>query len=197
MHRYYPALIRAGQYFVISALTLSVFWVVALSGGSRPAYALPEYATRTGEPCATCHVNPGGGGPRTLRGLLWAARGRPDAVPQLPGMLVAPGVTDGAELYDIACAGCHGRKGEGLFAINLAGIGVSERSIRSFVQRGIPRSGMPAFEGQFTEAQLDALVAFVAGLARGEIAPPADEYPLPPAKFNCNSPSPAAKCGGE
>jgi hypothetical protein len=28
------------------------------------AYALPEYATRTGDPCATCHVNPAGGGAR-------------------------------------------------------------------------------------------------------------------------------------
>ena len=33
--------------------------------GFRPvAYALPEYATRTGEACATCHVNPAGSGAR-------------------------------------------------------------------------------------------------------------------------------------
>jgi hypothetical protein len=49
------------------------------------AHALPEYATRTGQQCSTCHVNPAGGGPRTLRGLLWLAQGRPDQVPPLPG----------------------------------------------------------------------------------------------------------------
>ena len=193
----FPVLIRSGQYLIIVVMALSVFWVVTLWAGSRPAHALPEYATRTGEPCATCHVNPGGGGPRTLRGLLWSARGKADAVPQLPGMLAAPGVTDGGELYDIACAGCHGRKGEGLFAINLAGIGVSERAIRSFVVRGIPRSGMPAFESQFTDAQLDALVTFVAGLSSGEIAPPADEYPLPPPHFKCDPLLTSTKCGGK
>jgi mono/diheme cytochrome c family protein len=197
MKRVPPGLLRSAQYVFIFIIATGVFWVVTLWTGSRPALALPEYAARTGEPCATCHVNPGGGGPRTLRGLLWSARGKPDAVPQLPGVLRAPGVSDGAELYDIACAGCHGRKGEGLFAINLAGIGVPERSIRSFVVRGIPRSGMPAFEGQFTDAQLDALVTFVAGLASGEIAPPVDEYPLPPASFNCDSASSAATCGGK
>ena len=70
----------------------------------------PEYATLTGEGCATCHVSPGGGGPRTLRGLLWAVRGKPAKVPTLPGVLIAPNVTDGAELYDIACAACHGEE---------------------------------------------------------------------------------------
>ncbi|MEK9164477.1 MAG: cytochrome c [Chloroflexota bacterium] len=194
MFRPSPALIRFGQYFIIALLASITLWLASAWGDPRIAYALPEYATRTGESCATCHVNPGGGGPRTLRGLLWSARGKPDAVPQLPGVLIAPGVSEGAELYDIACAGCHGRKGEGLFAINLAGIGVSERSIRSFVTRGIPRSGMPTFAGQFTESQLDALVTFVAGLASGEIAPPPDSYALPPAQFKCRPGS--AACGG-
>jgi mono/diheme cytochrome c family protein len=189
-----PGLIRLLQYSAITALAFAAFLVATLWAGARPAHALPEYATRTGESCATCHVNPGGGGPRTLRGLLWSARGKPNTVPQLPGVLIAPGVSDGAELYDIACAGCHGRKGEGLFAINLAGIGVSERAIRSFVLRGIPRSGMPTFEGQFTEAQLDALVTFVAGLASGEIAPLPDSYSLPPAQFKCSPTSASAKC---
>ncbi len=63
-------LIRFAQYLAIAALALGVtLWVAA-----QPVHALPEYAARTGESCATCHVSPGGGGPRTLRGLLWAAR---------------------------------------------------------------------------------------------------------------------------
>jgi len=197
MYRFSLVLIRFGQYLIIIALALLVFWMVTLWAGTQPAHALPEYATRTSEPCATCHVNPGGGGPRTLRGLLWAARGKSDAVPQLPGMLRAPGVADGAELYDIACAGCHGRKAEGLFAIGLVRTGVSKPAIRSFILRGIPRSGMPAFEGQFTDDQLEALVTYVTGLASGEIAPPADEYPLPPVAFKCDPVSPSAKCGGK
>ncbi|MBI4631470.1 MAG: cytochrome c [Chloroflexi bacterium] len=95
----------------------------------------------------TCHVSPGGGGPRTLRGLLWGARGKPDKVPTLPGVLIAPYVNDGAELYDIACAACHGKKAEGLFAIGLVGIDISKVSVRSFIERGITRSGMPSFQG--------------------------------------------------
>lgn len=195
MFRSSPALIRLGQYLIIVLLASITIWIASAWGDHRIAYALPEYASRTGEPCATCHVNPGGGGPRTLRGLLWSARGKPDAVPQLPGILIAPGVSEGAELYDIACAGCHGRQGQGLFAISLVGIGVPETSIRSFVTRGIPRSGMPTFAGQFTEAQLDALVTFVAGLASGEIAPQPESYSLPPAHFKCR-PVSAATCGG-
>ncbi len=195
MSRLSPALIRFWQYLIIALLASITAWLTSAMGDRRIAYALPEYAARTGEPCATCHVNPGGGGPRTLRGLLWSARGKPDAVPQLPGILIAPGVSQGAELYDIACAGCHGRKGQGLFAISLVGIGVPETSIRSFVTRGIPRSGMPMFAGQFTEAQLNALVSFVAGLASGEIAPLPDSYVLPPAQFKCSPVSDSAKCG--
>jgi len=168
-----------------------------LSGGTHPAYALPEYANRTGEPCGTCHVNPGGGGPRTLRGLLWAARGKPDQVPEIPGLMAAPAeITDGAELYDTACAGCHGLQGEGLFAINLAQVGVSKTAIRSFILRGITTSGMPSFENKFTDTQLEALVSFVAGLSTGEITLQ-DKYPLPPAEFKCIPVAEADRCGGQ
>ena len=177
-----PDLIRFLQYLSILALAVGAFLPAALIG-AQPVHALPEYAARTGEACATCHVSPGGGGPRTLRGLLWAARGKPDAVPTLPGVLIAPGIADGAELYDIACAACHGQKGEGIFGPALRNTGLKEGKIRSTVLRGKTRSGMPAFEGQLTDAQLDALVTFMAGLASGEIEPPPDTYPLPPAQL--------------
>lgn len=173
---------------------IGAFLAVTLWLGVATAHALPEYASRTGEPCATCHVSPGGGGPRTLRGLLWAARGKPDKVPALPGILIAPGVRDGAELYDAACAACHGAKGEGLFAIGLAGTGISQPSIRSFIRRGISAFGMPAFEGQFTDEQLNTLVTYVEGLSNGEISPPPDEYPLPPAELMCGSASQSTGC---
>lgn len=162
-------------------------WVLAAAAwaGVTTVQALPEYTRRTGEPCVTCHVSAGGGGPRTLRGLLWGARGRPDRVPTLPGLLIAPGVTEEAELYDIACAGCHGRTAEGLFGTSLTGTQVGRASIRSFIVRGLLPLGMPAFQGQFTNSQLDTLVIYVAQLASGEVLPPADTVRLPPARFKC------------
>lgn len=184
--------IRFLQILAVALLALFVYLGLRLSMGERPVHALPEYSARTGEPCATCHVSAGGGGPRTMRGLLWAARGRPDQLPELPGFLIAPGVSDGSELYDIACAGCHGFSGEGLFGIGLAQRNISRPAIRSFVVRGLPDLGMPAFEGQFTAEQLEALTQFVAELSAGQGLP--DSFPLEPPEINCVEP--IAGCGG-
>ena len=145
---------------------------------SHTAYALPEFSQRTSESCATCHVNPGGGGPRTMRGLIWAAKGQPDAVPELPGVLLAPGVIDGEELYQIACASCHGVYGEGMFGLRLLYGGVNEAKIRGNIQRGRLQSGMPSFDGQFTESQLDALLAYTFALENGQAEPIVETYPL-------------------
>jgi len=183
------------QLVLILGLTIVVYWGVrAWLDGESEAHALPEFAERTGEPCATCHVNPGGGGPRTLRGLLWSARGRPDQVPQLPGMLIAPQITDGLELYDIACAGCHGFSGEGLFAIKLAGQGISQAAARSFIRDGIPELDMPAFGDRLTAEQLDSLAAFVAELGEGPPIP--REFLLPSPEFICQ-PTTDIVCGGK
>jgi mono/diheme cytochrome c family protein len=151
---------------------------------TRPVKALPEYATLTGESCGVCHVNPGGGGPRTLRGLLWSARGKPVQLPVLPTMLLAPDVQDGYELYGIACAGCHGAKGEGSSAIGLTGTGISATAVRSYLLKGIQPLGMPGFTGQLTDAQVEALVNFVTDLASGKVPPPPDSYPLAPAQLH-------------
>jgi len=194
MRRFLPSVTRSAQTAAIVIMALAVYLGLRLMWGEQPVHALPEYAPRTGEPCATCHVNPGGGGPRTMRGLLWAARGRPDEVPGLPSDVIAPGVEDGQELYDIACAGCHGFRGEGLFGINLADRSISQGAVRAFIQDGIPELGMPAFEGQFTDEQLQALTQYVTNLGEGEVPP--DEYPLPPPEFNC-MPVTGDLCGGE
>jgi mono/diheme cytochrome c family protein len=159
-------------------------------------YALPEYAKRTGEACATCHVNPGGGGPRTLRGALWAAKGKPDKVPALPGVLLAPGVTDGADLYQIACSTCHGTSGEGLFGRELFNSGLIEGKIRSNILNGRLQSGMPSFNGMFTDSQLKSLVDYVVTLADGTAEIPPAEYPLATPEFNCSAQSPSSSCGG-
>lgn len=49
----------------------------------QPVQALPEYSAQTGEPCATCHISPSGGGPRGPRGQAWVGSGKPGAVPDL------------------------------------------------------------------------------------------------------------------
>ena len=43
--------------------------------------ALPEYSAQTGEPCASCHISPSGGGPRGPRGQAWVASEKPGYVP--------------------------------------------------------------------------------------------------------------------
>ncbi len=175
---------------VIGIFSFILFW------SATPGHALPEYANRTGEPCATCHVSPGGGGPRTLRGLIWASRGKPDKVPELAGVMAAPGATDGAEIYEIACSACHGKQGEGLFGVALVNSGLSADKIRSQVLNGRVRSGMPPFEGKFTSSQLDALTAFVADMASGIATPIPDSYPLDIGRLTC-IPSPEnPNCGG-
>jgi len=112
-------IVRLIQLAGLVSLALATSMVIGLVIEERPVHALPEYVERTGVSCGVCHVNPGGGGPRTMRGLLWSAQGRPDEVPTLGNILLAPGVSDGGELYDIACANCHGFAGEGLFGTAL------------------------------------------------------------------------------
>jgi cytochrome c5 len=189
-------LVKLSEYSVYIALSFIVITAVGLLMGDPEVHALPEYVNRTGEPCSTCHVNPGGGGPRTLRGLLWAAQGRPEKVPQLENILLAPGVEDGVELYDIACASCHGLSGEGLFGLKLAGSGIGENQMRDVILRGRVRSGMPSFENKFTDEQLNILVKYVSGIATGVLKPEPESYPLPPAILTCVNNPEFIRCGG-
>jgi len=166
--------------------TLAGIILLVLTGflfGEHTVYALPEYAQRTNESCSTCHVNPGGGGPRTMRGLIWAASGKPDSVPELPGVLLAPGVSDGAELYQVGCASCHGVSGEGMVGLPLEAGGVQENKIRSTILHGRRISGMPSFDSQFTDEQFEALVAYVVALESGQAETVLDTYPLDPPRL--------------
>ena len=63
-----------GILFLVTALFLSLL-------PASSADALPEYSAQTGEPCASCHISPSGGGPRGPRGQAWVASGKPGAVP--------------------------------------------------------------------------------------------------------------------
>jgi mono/diheme cytochrome c family protein len=190
-HRFAPPL-----QLVIAVLAILGIFSFILFWSATPGHALPEYANRTGESCSTCHVSPGGGGPRTLRGLIWASRGKLDKVPELKGVLAAPGATNGAEIYEIACAACHGKHGEGLFGRELVNSGLSAGKINSQILNGRVRSGMPAFEGKFTSAQLDALTAFVADMASGIATPVPDFFPLEPGHLTCVPSLDNPNCGG-
>jgi len=185
------------HYLQLSAIAgIAVFILLLAASLSSWTHALPEYAHRTGEACAVCHVNPGGGGPRTLRGALWAARGKPEQVPPLPNVLLAPGETDGAELYQIGCSSCHGASGEGLFGSEIADTGLQAGKIRTNILNGRLQSGMPAFKGMFTDSQLQALVDHVVALADGTAEIPPAEYPLDPPELKCSTQSPPETCGG-
>lgn len=56
------------------------------------AQSLPEYSAQTGEPCATCHLSPSGGGPRGPRGQAWVGSGKPGVVPALAEALELLGI---------------------------------------------------------------------------------------------------------
>ena len=184
------------QWVILASIVVVTILVMGIIMGEPKAHSFPEYATRTNEACSACHVNPGGGGPRTLTGLLWTAQGRPDALPQLENILIAPGVVDGVELYEVACRSCHGASGEGLYGLALTSSGFPESKIRSAILRGRDRSGMPPFEGQFTDQQLDFLVEYVTGISSGEIEPAPLSYPLDPGQLLCPGPISSVPCGG-
>lgn len=67
-------LIFFGTFLLATTLLLAL--IPASTAG-----ALPEYSSQTGEPCASCHISPSGGGPRGPRGQAWVASSKPGAVP--------------------------------------------------------------------------------------------------------------------
>lgn len=75
-------------------LFMTILFAIALTLAltSRTSQALPEYSAQTGEPCASCHVSPSGGGIRTPRGQAWVGLGRPGNVPDLTEALEELGV---------------------------------------------------------------------------------------------------------
>jgi hypothetical protein len=73
-------------------LILAVTLVVSLAFAGQSTQALPEYSAQTGEPCASCHISPSGGGLRTPRGQAWVGAGKPGAVPNLTDSLALLGV---------------------------------------------------------------------------------------------------------
>lgn len=127
-----------------SRLSSRVLILAALASGlaaavlflrPAPSFALPAYAAATGQVCATCHVNPAGGGVRTAVGQSFeaipshvsdpvgafaqATAGASSAMPIL--LSPAPSRT-GQQVYEGSCGVCHGMLGQGKLGVpTLAG----------------------------------------------------------------------------
>ena len=78
--------------FLLFFLALLFGMVAALVTHPKAVSALPEYSAQTGEPCATCHLSPSGGGPRGPRGQAWVGDGKPGVVPSLVDSLDILGI---------------------------------------------------------------------------------------------------------
>ena len=76
------------SFFVMIVIFLAIF-----AWSASDVSALPEYSAQTGEPCATCHISPSGGGPRSPRGQAWIADEKPGTVPDLLSSLELLGVS--------------------------------------------------------------------------------------------------------
>ena len=74
--------LRTASRVASAALASGAFLIPATALPVRTVQAHPIYALETGLPCGQCHVNPGGGGPRTAFGRASAANGH-----RLPGGL--------------------------------------------------------------------------------------------------------------
>lgn len=82
-------MVRAGLFILLAAACWLVF---LLCSPVQEAYALPEYSAQTGEPCASCHLSPSGGGARGPRGQAWVGSGKPGQIPDLAASLEILGV---------------------------------------------------------------------------------------------------------
>jgi len=85
---------------------------------------------------------------------------------------VAGGSTDGAAVFGAACATCHGSRGKPPQAMtdqlgvrDLTGAEFRARRTKELVMnqvtRGSANGRMPAFKGALTDAQIEAVAAFV------------------------------------
>ncbi len=76
--------------------------------------------------------------------------------------------SDGRELFAQRCAACHSladAKATGTVGPNLDEVRPSAQRVESKVRNG--GGGMPAFEGQLSDSQIQAVAAYVAQVAGG------------------------------
>ena len=88
----------------------------------------------------------------------------------VPALAAAQGpqnaIKQGEEVFSKTCANgyCHGSVGAGAGAPRLAARGFDQAYITNTVTRGIPNTGMAAFENTMSRSDLAAVVAYVAKL---------------------------------
>lgn len=91
--------------------------------------------------------------------------------------LAACAKNDGASLWRLKCASCHGATGLGDTKFSAGRPysnllddsfrhGGSFEEMRTLVAKGDPKSPMPAFEGRLTAAEIDLVVRYVEELRR-------------------------------
>jgi len=90
---------------ILILLILGASTALILLSPPSEAKALPEYSAQTGEPCATCHLSPSGGGPRGPRGQGWVGSGKPSVVPSLVDSLDLLGVELDVDPADFQASG--------------------------------------------------------------------------------------------
>ena len=80
---------------------------------------------------------------------------------------------EGKALYEEHCQGCHGKEGQGRYGTDLAAVLISvdpQAHARASISMGVPGSTMPGWssrvKGPFSDAELDAVAAYVVALAR-------------------------------
>lgn len=126
----------------------------AAIGDGRPGALMPAYAQEKGGPLRD----------NQIEDLVAFIRNWEKTAPLLP---TATPVIDAASLYARYCAGCHGPNGEGTEAIELAlnSKGFLERTddtlLYQLIAQGRPEQGMPTFANELSNAEINALVAFV------------------------------------
>jgi len=70
----------------LSIVLCTLFLIAIFAAGllTSDAWATPEYARQTGQPCSTCHARPEGGGELTAVGMAYARNGYQWPVPEGP-----------------------------------------------------------------------------------------------------------------
>ena len=152
----------------------------AVSAGQRSP--MPAFARARGGPLTDAQVQVLADGIKK--------RWKPAASGKTPPPYLSPAATrsgnrdEGARVFARACAGCHGRQGEGgeddeePGAINEPAFLalISDRALRRIVITGRPDLGMPAYDGTdgrpadfrpLSSAQIDDLVALLASWRQG------------------------------
>jgi mono/diheme cytochrome c family protein len=109
-------------------------------------------------------------------GMVWPAVGRAQGA--TPGPKLGPLEYEGWRQYSTHCARCHGQDvlGNPVAADLLKSVGpggpvADHDAFVSVVKLGRPSRGMPAFASVLTDAQIDAMYAYVKGRADGKIPP--------------------------